>query len=137
MPVGTSKGKKSVPDGLWIKCKKCENIIFSKELNENYKICPKCGYYFTLSAKERITLLSDSETFQEISKRNFRPIPVIVPSEPILKEFRERTAPLYRHIVENERESKALAQLRDTLLPKLISGELRIKDVEQFIERAG
>ena len=80
---------------------------------------------------------ANGSTFQEISKRNFRPIPVIVPSEPILKEFRERTAPLYRHIVENERESKALAQLRDTLLPKLISGELRIKDVEQFIERAG
>jgi len=79
---------------------------------------------------------ANGSTFQEISKSNFRPIPVIVPPESILKAFRERTEPLYRHIVENERESRTLAQLRDTLLPKLISGELRIQDAEQFIEAA-
>lgn len=70
---------------------------------------------------------ANGSTFQEISKSNFRPIPVIVPPESILKAFRERTEPLYRHIVENERESRTLAQLRDTLLPKLISGEVRIR----------
>jgi type I restriction enzyme S subunit len=77
---------------------------------------------------------ANGSTFQEISKSNFRPIPVIVPPEPILDEFRERTGPLYRHIVENERESRTLARLRDTLLPKLISGELRIADAERFME---
>ena len=76
---------------------------------------------------------ANGSTFQEISKSNFRPIPVIVPPEPILTAFRERTGPLYRHIVENERESKALAQLRDTLLPKFISGELRIAHAEQLV----
>jgi len=79
---------------------------------------------------------ANGSTFQEISKSNFRPIPVIVPPKPILNTFRERVEPLYRHIVDYERESKALAQLRDTLLPKLISGELRVKDAELFIERA-
>lgn len=78
---------------------------------------------------------ANGSTFQEISKSNFRPIPVVVPPEPILKAFRERTEPLYRHIVENERESKALAQLRDTLLPKLISGDLRVADAEKFLEK--
>ncbi len=78
---------------------------------------------------------ANGSTFQEISKSNFRPIPVIVPPEPILNAFRERADPLYRHIVENERESRTLAQLRDTLLPKLISGELRIADAEKFLER--
>ncbi len=78
---------------------------------------------------------ANGSTFQEISKSNFRPIPVIVPPVPILNTFRERVEPLYRHIVENERESKALARLRDTLLPKLISGELRIKDAATFMER--
>jgi type I restriction enzyme S subunit len=77
---------------------------------------------------------ANGSTFQEISKSNFRPIPVIVPPELILNAFRERTGPLYRHIVENERGSRSLAQLRDTLLPKLISGELRIKDAEKFLE---
>jgi type I restriction enzyme S subunit len=79
---------------------------------------------------------SNGSTFQEISKSNFRPIPVIVPPEIILNAFKERTGPLYRHIVQNQRESGSLAQLRDTLLPKLISGELRIRDAKQFIEAA-
>ena len=77
---------------------------------------------------------ANGSTFQEISKSNFRPIPVIVPPDLILNAFRECTEPLYRHIVENERESHALAQLRDTLLPKLIAGELRIPDAERFLE---
>jgi len=76
---------------------------------------------------------ANGSTFQEISKSSFRPIPVVVPPDPVLDAFRERTGALYRHIVENERESHTLAQLRDTLLPKLISGELRIKDVDQFV----
>lgn len=80
---------------------------------------------------------ANGSTFQEISKSNFRPIPVIVPPELILNAFRERTGPLYRHIVENERESRSLAQLRDTLLPKLISGELRIADAEKLLEGVG
>ena len=76
---------------------------------------------------------ANGSTFQEISKSNFRPIPVIVPPEPILTAFRERTGPLYRHIVENELESNTLARLRDTLLPKLISGELRVAHAEQLV----
>lgn len=79
---------------------------------------------------------ANGSTFQEISKSNFRPIPVIVPPELILNAFRERTGPLYRHIVENERESRSLAHLRDTLLPKLISGELRVPDAERVIGTA-
>ncbi len=78
---------------------------------------------------------ANGSTFQEISKGNFRPIPVVVPSEPILNAFREHTEPLYRHIVENERESHTLSQLRDTLLPKLISGDLRIAEAKRFLER--
>ena len=78
---------------------------------------------------------ANGSTFQEISKSNFRPIPVVVPPDLVLDAFRKRTGALYRHIVENERESRTLAQIRDTLLPKLISGELRIADAERFLEK--
>ena len=76
---------------------------------------------------------ANGSTFQEISKSNFRPIAVTVPPESLLNAFRERTNPLYWHIVENERESRSLTRLRDTLLPKLISGELRIKGADRFL----
>ena len=77
---------------------------------------------------------ANGSTFQEISKSNFRPLPVVVPSDPVLTSFTKSADSLYRQLVENERESSALAQLRDTLLPKLISGELRIGEVGNYLE---
>jgi len=80
---------------------------------------------------------ANGSTFQEISKSNFRPLRVVVPSDPVLTSFTSTADPLYRQLAENERESRTLATLRDTLLPKLISGELRIKDTEAFLAERG
>ncbi len=66
---------------------------------------------------------SNGSTFQEISKTNFRPLPVIVASEQLLSEFDRAIRPLYEQIRANEVESQALANMRDMLLPVLMSGE--------------
>ncbi|RIQ15587.1 restriction endonuclease subunit S [Bordetella avium] len=79
---------------------------------------------------------ANGSTFQEISKSNFRPIPVVVPSEPVLNSYRKAADSLYLQMAENERESSSLAQLRDTLLPKLISGELRVPDAKRIVGAA-
>ncbi len=55
-----------VPEGLWIKCNSCKEIIYRKEVDKNQKICPKCNYHFRISARERITLLTDDASFSEI-----------------------------------------------------------------------
>lgn len=73
---------------------------------------------------------ANGSTFQEISKRNFRPLPMIVAGNRVLATFNEAAKPLYGRIAENERESHALTALRDALLPKLVSGELRLRDRE-------
>jgi acetyl-CoA carboxylase carboxyl transferase subunit beta len=65
MTVEKSKNKKSVHTGLWKKCNGCQQIIYNKELKENFSICPKCGYYFRLSAKDRIKQLADEGSFKE------------------------------------------------------------------------
>jgi len=65
-------------------------------------------------------------TFAEISKQNFRPIPLVISTLDIMTAFSERVAPLYTQITANLRQSRTLAALRDTLLPKLLSGELRV-----------
>ena len=80
---------------------------------------------------------ANGSTFQEISKSNFRPISVVVPSDPVLESFTKSAGSLYRQMVENEKQSRTLAQLRDTLLPKLICGELRIPDAEAFLKERG
>lgn len=67
---------------------------------------------------------ANGSTFQEISKSNFRPLRIVVPSDSVLTSFARSAASLYRQLAENERQSRSLAQLRDTLLPKLLNGEL-------------
>lgn len=79
---------------------------------------------------------ANGSTFQEISKSNFRPLRVVVPSDPVLTSFTRLAVSLYRQLAENERESRSLAQLRDTLLPKLISGEVRVPDAERIVGAA-
>jgi restriction endonuclease S subunit len=75
-------------------------------------------------------------TFAEISKAAFRPIPVVVPPQGRLGEFERVVGPLIDRIVANARESLTLTDLRDTLLPKLISGELRVPEAEEQVETA-
>jgi type I restriction enzyme, S subunit len=65
-------------------------------------------------------------TFAEISKQNFRPIPVVLPPIELMAAFTAKAAPLYAQITANLHQSQALANMRDTLLPKLLSGELAL-----------
>lgn len=55
-----------VPEGLWVKCDSCRQILYNKELARNFKICPKCGYHFRLSAPERLRMLFDDEEYVEL-----------------------------------------------------------------------
>lgn len=84
---------------------------------------------------DQIEANANGSTFQEISKRNFRPIPMLVPDSACLSAFGRVTETIYQRIVAGEQQSGSLAALRDALLPKLVSGELRIKDVERIIGR--
>ncbi len=57
------KGK--IPEGLWVKCDGCKEIIYKKEIEKNLKVCPKCNYHFRISARERLKLLVDEGSFIE------------------------------------------------------------------------
>ncbi|MFA4989182.1 MAG: acetyl-CoA carboxylase, carboxyltransferase subunit beta [Candidatus Omnitrophota bacterium] len=57
--------KKEIPDGLWTKCVECSETLYNKTIEENLKVCPKCGYHFSLSAYERVAMLLDKDTFRE------------------------------------------------------------------------
>jgi len=57
-----------VPEGLWVKCNSCKEIIYRKEVDRNLKVCPKCNYHFRISAKERILLLAEDGSFMEFAQ---------------------------------------------------------------------
>ena len=79
---------------------------------------------------EHIKDISGGSTFAEISKKAFRPLPVVVPPKRVLEVYDEASRSLYDRVVSNGRESALLVSLRDALLPKLVSGELRVNAIE-------
>ena len=58
--------KKSMPEGLWVKCPACESVLYRTDLEKNLNVCPKCGHHGRLTARERIDQLLDPEGRYEI-----------------------------------------------------------------------
>src|SRR4051812_42832048 len=63
-PNSTSRTSK-VPEGLWVKCSQCGDILQSKVLRENLQVCPDCQFHMRMTAAERIRMLSDDSVFEE------------------------------------------------------------------------
>jgi acetyl-CoA carboxylase carboxyl transferase subunit beta len=64
---GSGDGEKRVrTEGLWLKCEGCGQIIWKKTLDENFQICPQCGYHFRLDARARLAILFDGGAYEEL-----------------------------------------------------------------------
>src|SRR3712207_6110973 len=59
------RGKRGVPEGLWIRCPQCPATIFRQEAEGRFNVCPECNYHFYVSARERIRQVLDEESFEE------------------------------------------------------------------------
>jgi len=68
--------KKELPDGLWIKCDHCGEILYKKELERNLLVCSKCDFHFRMNSDQYIALLADEGTFIEFNDH-------IRPSDPL------------------------------------------------------
>ncbi|GLH30260.1 hypothetical protein WSS15_29100 [Acetobacter pasteurianus] len=71
-----------------------------------------------------------------MSKNLIETFETLIPNDKILYEFENKTSLLFDKIIKNFDESHILAQLRDLLLPKLMSGEISIRDAEKMVEDA-
>ena len=60
-----SQRTSKVPEGLWVKCSSCGEILQSKVLKDNFQVCPECSHHFRMSAAERISILVDDGSFDE------------------------------------------------------------------------
>lgn len=72
--------KLNIPEGLWLKCDSCKEIIYKTELDKNYRVCPKCNHHHRMSAAQRISLLVDNGSFVDMDDR-------ITPEDPL--KFRD------------------------------------------------
>ncbi len=57
--------KRDIPEGVWMRCERCEEMVFNKEMEDNLRTCPKCNFHLTLTARQRLDLLLDAGTFEE------------------------------------------------------------------------
>lgn len=67
-PLGKPSSKADIPAGVWLKCKGCEQTIAQSALDNNWQVCPACGHHFPLTAQQRIALLSDEGSFQQLGQ---------------------------------------------------------------------
>jgi acetyl-CoA carboxylase carboxyl transferase subunit beta len=89
--------KVRIPEGLWVKCDSCKEVIYRKEIDKNLKICPKCNYHFRISARERLKFLVDEGSFAEIDTE-------LSSNDPL--NFRDKIS--YREKLEENRRKSGL-----------------------------
>ena len=66
-PAAKDKSSR-VPEGLWVKCPGCAQVIYNKDLATNLNVCPKCGHHFRIGAAERLRMLFDDGVWTEYDK---------------------------------------------------------------------
>ncbi|MFY0650742.1 MAG: restriction endonuclease subunit S [Cyclobacteriaceae bacterium] len=110
----------------------CFKIIPTKELNKEYL------YQFLIDPKFRqfANEIASGSVQKDLNHSTFKNIPFLLPPLELQLKFDEIVSPTIVGINENRKENRTLTALRDTLLPKLISGEVRVKDVEQTVAEA-
>jgi acetyl-CoA carboxylase carboxyl transferase subunit beta len=68
--------RRTIPDGLWMRCDACEQMVYKREVEQALWVCPKCQYHFSLSAPQRLGILLDPDSFQELDAE-------IAPTDPL------------------------------------------------------
>ncbi len=64
----TTQTKKELPNGVWIKCESCNEVLYMKELQKNLHVCFKCDHHFRITSDDYIAIISDPGTFKETNK---------------------------------------------------------------------
>lgn len=94
------------------------------------RLPPEYMYFWCQLNMDAIKGRANGSTFMEISKKAFRPIPALLPSPEVVNRFHDFARAVFSRVTANERQARALTELRNTLLPRLISGKLQLQEVE-------
>ena len=93
--------RKSVPEGLWVKCASCDSVLYKTDLEQNQNVCPKCGHHLRIRARARLDHLLDAEGRYELGQE-------VLPVDPLkFKDSRKYTERL-KEALEATDETDAL-----------------------------
>ena len=98
--------RRSVPEGLWIKCPSCETVLYKADLEQNQNVCPTCSHHHRIGARARLNLFLDNEGRFEIGQE-------VLPVDALkFKDSRKYTERL-KEALENTGETDALNDAHD------------------------
>ena len=91
-PLRAGKRKEGLPDDLWTKCHQCDELIHTLDLKQHNHVCPHCDQHFILPSRERIDLLVDPDSFEEMDHALFSANPLGFANYPEkIDSLREKT----------------------------------------------
>jgi type I restriction enzyme S subunit len=102
--------------------------------------CGSRGFFNYFATRQLVSILQQrthGSVFDTITRNTLATVHVVAPPAAVVEAFEKSVSPIMDRIRQRLAESRTLAQLRDALLPKLISGELRVKDAERFLKARG
>ncbi len=82
------------------------------------------------------TFDSEGTVFGSINKKDFQSLPIVDPRQDVLDAYDAVSHPIDQRILDNEQQLRVLTSLRDTLLPRLISGQLRLPEAQALVAEA-
>jgi acetyl-CoA carboxylase carboxyl transferase subunit beta len=104
-PIRQDRQRSTVPEGLWVKCEGCKEVVYSRDLDRNLRVCPKCGHHLRIDARTRIALLLDEPEPRELFAG-------VSPTDPLsfkdTKRYRDRIK-IYQQAVD-ERDAVIVVQ---------------------------
>lgn len=134
--------KRDIPEGLWVKCPKCGEILYNKELEKNLKVCHKCAYHFRLAAMERLEMILDEQTFVEYDSGLSTSDPLDFPGYRSKLDTVGETTGLHEAIVTGEGQINGLPTVIGVMDSRFIMGSMGsvvgekiVRAIEQAIKK--
>ena len=93
--------RRSVPEGVWVKCPSCETVLYKNDLEENQNVCPKCSHHHRISARARLDAFLDPEGRYEIGQE-------VLPMDPLKFKDSRKYPERLKEALENTGETDAL-----------------------------
>jgi acetyl-CoA carboxylase carboxyl transferase subunit beta len=93
--------RRSVPEGLWIKCPQCESVLYNTDLGQNLNVCPKCSHHHRIGARARLDALMDPEGRYEIGQE-------VLPVDPLKFRDSKKYPDRLRDALESTGETDAM-----------------------------
>jgi acetyl-CoA carboxylase carboxyl transferase subunit beta len=101
--------RRSVPEGLWVKCPSCETVLYNTDLQKNVNVCPKCGHHHRIGARARLDAFLDAEGRYEIGQE-------VLPVDPLKFKDSKKYPERLKAALETTGETDALVVFGGTVM---------------------